>query len=323
MQRVVEQELKLNLQKNQDLFQYYINNGTGTKTYERLLKSYHSEEDIQYALVTLNREIRALRKDIENEKRMAKDVNNSNFNSLDFLYEIANYTNIEYLFSLLNDRHDIQYNIVKNVLADIVHTTRNPISGISAVLMILQDQIDDPSILDSLKDIEQYLNQINENMSLYKQISHADDNIIDNTPVDLKHLLENNSRLVILASGKSIKLSFNIHNIELPSNSAKVLLNSFSCILENAVAFVEDNGSIMIEAVLQDGQLDVVIQNDGPIISADILPEIFNNGFSSRHSSGRGLAIAKKYVEEVLNGIIVCENIGDEYGVRFTISIDI
>lgn len=318
-----DRELRINREKNQDLVYYLLKNAGENKTYDQLLKSYHSDESVQYALLSLNKEIRALRKEIEIESgTMIKD-NSSSFNSMDLLSQIATFTNIEYLFQLLKEKQDVQYNTVKNVLADIVHTTRNPISGISVTLMLLQDKVKDPEVLKLLEDIELYLTQIDENMSIYRQISKIDEDIFDNTLVDLKHLLEIESRLVILTSGKSINVTDNIEHIELATDRAKVLATSFRCILENAVSFVEDNGSIIVATSLQDNQLDVTIENNGPIISPDIMPEIFNRGFSSRHSSGIGLAIAKEYVEEVLKGIIVCENLGDESGVRFTISLDI
>lgn len=323
IEKSIERELRMNHEKNQDFIYYILNNTGENKTYERLLKSYRSDDYIQHTLLSMSKEIRALRKEVEKETgTMGKD-NSSSFNSLDLLSQIAAFTNIDYLFQLLNDKQDVQYTTVKHVLADIVHTIRNPISGISATLMILRDKVQDPEVLILLEDIELYLAQIDENMSVYRQISKMDDDIFENTLVDLNDLLEKDIRLVVLTGGKSINVTINVDHIELPTNKARVLSTSVRCILENAVAFVEDNGSIIVESSLQDGQLDVTIENNGPIINQDIIPEIFNRGYSSRNSSGIGLAIAKEYVEKVLNGIIVCENLGEECGVRFTISFDI
>lgn len=62
-------------------------------------------------------------------------------NSFDYqklLRQIADMTNIQYLFEMLNTEKEDQYTYVKNVLADMIHTIRNPLSGISAAVMVLK-----------------------------------------------------------------------------------------------------------------------------------------------------------------------------------------
>lgn len=60
-------------------------------------------------------------------------------------------------------------------------------------------------------------------------------------------------------------------------------------------------------------------------MSNEIKDKIFLYGFSSRNSTGRGLALCKQIVEEKLSGILDFENIKDELhgeGVKFTIVIE-
>lgn len=98
---------------------------------------------------------------------------------------------------------------------------------------------------------------------------------------------------------------------------------AITCILDNAFAYSPDNGIIAIDAKKEQNQISISIQNQGPIVEPTVLNQIFDQGFSTRQSTGRGLAIAKKAIEEMLNGIIVCENTGEEKGVKFSIIIEV
>ena len=98
---------------------------------------------------------------------------------------------------------------------------------------------------------------------------------------------------------------------------------AITCIWENSINFSKDNGIVYTHAYLYDNILTVEIFNEGPIIKKDLLENIFEKGFSTRGSSGRGLAIVKQAVEKTLNGTVICENVDDDHGVKFTIKIEV
>lgn len=175
-----------------------------------------------------------------------------------------------------------------------------------------------------IRDIEKFVEQINANMSTYHRISHIGDlNVNENNMVDFNQELINQCDLVAIAQKKKFTLDKNIQKIELDKNTSQIVLLAVTCILENAVSYSPDNGTITIEASIDSNNLHISIQNEGPIVDEALLNTIFEQGFSTRRSTGRGLSIAKKCVEQLLNGIIVCENVGLENGVKFSIMIEV
>ena len=279
----------------------------------------------------LLQEITRLRKEIKSisdlkfklENNIDKD--NSSFDYQEFIFKLSNMTNIQFLFEMLsNDKQDeIVY--IKNVLADIVHTIRNPVSGVRAIIAIMKMEENlDEFTKKSIADIELCLGQIEDNLNSYYQISHMDSfSGENNKTINLKKELENRLQVVTIASGKKINIQNSIDDFELDKRVAEILILAITCILENAIEFCPDNGTLSLDAQRENSQIQITVQNNGPIIDTTVIPKIFDQGFSTRKSSGRGLAIAKRAVEELLNGIIVCENLEGNAGVKFVILIEV
>jgi signal transduction histidine kinase len=80
-----------------------------------------------------------------------------------------------------------------------------------------------------------------------------------------------------------------------PGELKEVLLN----LLENARAALDGRGSIAVRAErTPDDGIELVVEDDGPGIPADLLPRIFEPHFSTRSTgTGLGLAIVRRIVE--------------------------
>lgn len=303
----------------QDLYNYNMSS-------ENVGKYFMSNYDdrVLYELSRIRSELKHI-----NDDKIASDLSDKPQNSVDYqelVRQIADMTNIRYLFEMLNTEKEDQYTYIKNVLADIVHTTRNPLSGINAAIMVMKMENGlDESLRETIQDIEKYVEQINANMSAYYKISKISDlNNAENNLVDFEQELINRCDLIAISQGKKVILNKSIQKIELNKNTAQVILLAVTCILENAISYSPDNGTITIESIIDSNELYIIsIQNEGPIVDEALMKRIFEQGFSTRQSSGRGLAIAKKCIEEMLNGIILCENIGSENGVKFSIIITV
>jgi len=93
-------------------------------------------------------------------------------------------------------------------------------------------------------------------------------------------------------------------------------------ILTNAYQFTPENGEIKIRVYLEDSQFVIAVQDSGPGISNEALPNIFEPFFSTRKENGGtglGLAIAKKIVDRHSGRISAKNNYGN--GSTFTITL--
>ena len=277
-------------------------------------------------------EIRKIRKDLQkfNELRVTeiKELINDNSSSNEFdykqlVYQISQMTNIQYLFELLSENKDQELNYVKNVLADIVHTIRNPASGMRAIITILKMDNVDEQFAEKLDDIEKFINEIETNLNAYYQISHTQPVVLDNNKIDFKDEVISRARLLSLSSGKKVNMEHNrICEVVIDKSVSEILMLAITCILENSISFIKDNGIIEIGIENDENILTIQISNNGPSIQEEFIKNVFDQGFSTRASSGRGLAIAKQAVESTLNGIITCENLDNDSGVKFSIVVE-
>lgn len=302
----------------QDFYNYRMSNDNAGRYF---LSNY--DDRVLHELSRIRTELKRIKDD-----KYSSDSSSGHKNGLEYeelVHQIARMSNIQNLFEMLNKEKEDQYTYIKNVLADIVHTTRNPLSGIIAAVMVLKMNVDlDETVRETIQDIEKYVEEINTNMYVYQRISHISELNDDEDDIgDFEQELVDRCDLVAISQQKKVTLNKNIEKIEVDKHTTKIVLLAVACILENAVSYSPDNGIITIEAHVNGNELSIYIQNEGPIVEEAIMNKIFEQGFSTRKSSGRGLAIAKKCVEELLNGIVVCENIGIENGVRFSIMVEV
>lgn len=305
-----------------DAVERYYNNSIYFKNSNFDYEKY--EERLLYEIKRLRREIASIKETKVTLDERQSDKNNS-FNYQEFIYQLSGMTNIRYLFEMLNEEKEIEVRCIKNVLSDVVHTIRNPVSGIKAIITVMKmDGNISIEMQQHIENIESCLKQIENNLNTYYQISNITSLESSNDEkIEFSTELLNTINLLVISSGKNIVVEDNIEKFEIGKEISKVLTLAITCILDNAFAYSPDNGIIAIDAKKEQNQISISIQNQGPIVEPTVLNQIFDQGFSTRQSTGRGLAIAKKAIEEMLNGIIVCENTGEEKGVKFSIIIEV
>jgi signal transduction histidine kinase len=93
-------------------------------------------------------------------------------------------------------------------------------------------------------------------------------------------------------------------------------------LVENAAAFTGEEGEVRVDLHHQDGELLVVVDDDGPGIDPDDLPRVFERFFSRRRArGGTGLGLATtKAVVEAHGGRVSAENRA-EGGARFVLRL--
>jgi signal transduction histidine kinase/HAMP domain-containing protein len=79
----------------------------------------------------------------------------------------------------------------------------------------------------------------------------------------------------------------------------RLLARVLSNLVGNSVDALRNGGVIHLTAARRDGRIEAAVEDDGPGVSPEILPRLFDPYFSAKSGgTGLGLAIAKKIVEE-------------------------
>lgn len=145
--------------------------------------------------------------------------------------------------------------------------------------------------------------------------------------VDLHDLLDLVvSQLRPLATDRSIALSYVAYDALTVQGDQTRLKQVFMNLLDNAIAYTPDGGSVHIALTGRDGQAEVTVSDTGIGIRAEDLPHVFERFYRAddararnHEGSGLGLAIAYKVVEAHLGTITVTSVHGQ--GTSFTVLI--
>lgn len=241
------------------------------------------------------------------------------------LKQISEMTNIDYLLSLMQDQRENKFIVMNNVISDMYHTIKTPLTGMHAIVTLLRDgSITDSNILARIGEMEKSLIQIEDNLQAYRYLmtNNLDEQTTSEMPFTER--LTARLKLAALSSNKRLYIdSRNVEELEVDNDTAKLILLALDCIIENAAYFAKDNSTIRVSGHSDDEVYTFQIENDGQIIDESIAKRIFENGFSSHSSSGKGLFIVHSAISERLGGEIDFENIIEpESGVRFLIMLD-
>lgn len=195
----------------------------------------------------------------------------------------------------------------RNMVTDVAHELRTPLSNLRGYLEAIQDGVLPPSpeniaslhqevmVLSHLVDDLQELSLVEAGqLRLNKQSTDLDREVRKAITVTQQE-----------ADAKGIRLKTNIPNdLPLvyvdPERLAQVLRN----LLENALAYTPAKGDVMVEAHRENGLVEVSVRDTGIGIAPEHLPYIFERFYRADKSrtritggAGLGLAIVKHIVE--------------------------
>jgi two-component system sensor histidine kinase ChvG len=136
-------------------------------------------------------------------------------------------------------------------------------------------------------------------------------------PVDISHLLSTITevyRLTGMPRGLTLNLVLETHGAAIVSGRSERLGQIFRNLIDNAISFSPDGGTVTVSAQRMGQTLRVVVEDEGPGIPPDNLETIFNRFYTERpaetdfgNNSGLGLSIARQ-IAEGLGGRIWAEN---------------
>lgn len=195
----------------------------------------------------------------------------------------------------------------KQMTADIAHDLRTPLSILHGYTEAMNEgkMEGSPDIYKVMHQQAQHLNYLIDDLRTLSLLDSEELNfqIQDIDPAII--LQQTLAAFKPLAQEKDISLSLEIQEqlarLEIdPDRLTQILGN----LISNAINALPAGGSIWIKAWNEDQAISIAVQDDGPGISAEDLPHIFDRHYridKSRSrgpgSSGLGLAITKKLVE--------------------------
>lgn len=217
--------------------------------------------------------------------------------------------------------------------ADVTHELKNPLASLRSAVDVL-GTVDDPAlrerllavVRDDVHRLDRLISDISDASRLDAQLSRA-----KFEPLDLAALL---AALVRARTDRGVERDVRLRlditedrPLTVSGDGAR-LERVFANLVDNAISFSPDGGTVALSALDSDAALDVRIEDEGPGVPEESREEIFRRFHSVRpdveafgRHSGLGLAIARTIVE-AHGGSIHVESREDRLGgARFVVRL--
>lgn len=234
-------------------------------------------------------------------------------------------TQLETSFSELASERDA----LRRFIADASHELRTPITALKNFVTILQDNIEeDPEMrLEFLQESQTQIERLEWITTNLLDLSRMDAGLI---PLDLgnfglSELLEASAApFKNLADQKEIELVVVPvpNETEIFCDQGRMLL-ALSNLIDNAIKFSPPGGKVVISAVTDLENINIIIHDSGPGIPPEDLPHIFERFYRGRHPAIQGSGLGLSIVQSIIkahNGEIEVESEVNS-GTTFTIII--
>lgn len=194
-------------------------------------------------------------------------------------------------------------------IADASHELKTPITTIKAEteVVLKEPKVAQTAVKDYAKSVLEETNSLSDLVNQLLQIAKSDNGVnhTEFQDVDITKLLSAEvEKFQLIAQARNIKLSANIQSkLKWQTNPDK-FCQLLKIVLDNAVKYNKEKGSIKISAEADADKLKVDIADTGIGISKQDLPHIFDRFYraaTDRHEPGfgLGLAIAKQLCNEL------------------------
>ncbi len=233
-------------------------------------------------------------------------------------------------FNSMSDDLERAEKLRQNMVADIAHELRTPLSNVQGYLEALRDGVIEPNA-ETLRSLSEEATLLARLVDDLQELSLADagELKLNCQAEDIAELIKQ-TVVAMQAQAKAKGISVSVDLPELPRGNidsrriSQVLRN----LLENAVAHTAKGGSITVAAQQKDKWIEVSVTDDGEGIPAKDLPNIFERLYRVDKSraratggSGLGLTIAKRLVEA--HGGSISAKSAPGKGSRFSFTIPV
>jgi len=270
----------------------------------------------------LNTRLQKTSQELSNAKEELETLNNS----LEEKIKIEIEKNTKQQVILMQQSKLVQ---MGEMIENIAHQWRQPLAQINSSVLLVDTALGKDNITNDM--VEEKLLEI-ESLTSY----------MSKTIDDFKNFFDANKQKTIFSIEDTIKRSYEIvkgpiiaNHIDIKRNiDENLYCNSYLdelqqlilTLLNNAIDALQSakiqSPEIMIEAYLQEKNIIINIQDNGLGIDSEIISNIFEPYFTTKHKSqgtGLGLYMAKMIVETALDGTLTVYN--NKKGATFTICI--
>lgn len=231
-------------------------------------------------------------------------------------------------FNVMLDRIQSILLAMREINDNIAHDLRSPLArirGIAEMTLLREKSVDDfkKMAVSTVEECDTLIDMVNTMLEITEaEAGVAQQNIEE---FDLAKLLSDACDLFRpIADDKHIDINLSIPDELHFRTDRKKLQRMVTNLLENAIKYTPDGGTVAISVLVHEGQVDIVIEDNGIGISQDDQPHIFERFYQSDKSRsttgiGLGLSLAKAFAVALGGKIIVRSTLGD--GSTFTINL--
>jgi two-component system sensor histidine kinase ChvG len=200
---------------------------------------------------------------------------------------------------------------IERFAADVAHELKNPLTSLKSAVEMFRRAPDSASqerlmeiIANDIARIDRLITDISDASRLDAELSRE-----QLGAVDIAHLLNIVVEVYqLVPSHRAVNLSL---QIALPPRTMVLgqderLGQIFRNLIDNAVSFSPDGGTVRIRAVQLNGRAHITVEDEGPGIPQENLETIFNRFYTERpidhgfgRNSGLGLSIARQIAEGI------------------------
>jgi signal transduction histidine kinase len=220
----------------------------------------------------------------------------------------------------------------RNMVADVAHELRTPLSNLKGYLEAIHDGVIEPDakVIESLSEESATLSRLIDELQELSLAEAGELKLIFQDEDISRIIQETTIAAKAKANAKEIKLSWKVTDglplVQIDSYRIRQVLNN---LLQNAIAHTGKGGNIDVTGEQRADEIVISVTDNGEGISAEDLPNIFERFYRvdksrtrSTGGSGLGLTIAKRFVEAHGGEISVKSQQGKGSTFTFTLPIN-
>lgn len=234
-------------------------------------------------------------------------------------------------FNQMAEQLQQQNHLRQQMVADVAHELRTPVTVMQSNLEAMLDGILQPNEME-LRELHDEVRRLSRMIEDLRLLSLADAGrlSLQQAPVNVAEVVDTVvTRLTPLAQTHAVTLEADVHYLKLVvSGDEDRLQQALGNLIDNAIRHTPKEGRVRVTAVREMDTVHISVADTGPGIPAQDLPYIFERFWRgdksrSRHSGGSGLGLAIVQQIATLHGGTVRVASPPGAGAIFTISLPI
>ncbi len=265
--------------------------------------------------------------DMEEVTRTAEDISNGSYDRrVEVKGKLNEIERLSTTFNKMLDRIQILLNSMKEINDNIAHDLRSPLArirGIAEMTLVSEKTMDDykDMAVSTMEECDSLTDMINTMLDITE--AEAGVNGTHEEKFDIVAMINEACELFRpVADEKRIELNCSLPESYPFRGARKKMQRIVTNLLENAIKYTPDHGTVNVSAVVQDSEIQIFFQDNGIGIAEEDLPHIFERFYRcdrsrSQGGVGLGLSLAKAFAGSMKGIIQVASKINQ--GTTFTL----